>query len=291
MIIVTGATGQLGRAIVQQLLGRVPADQIGVSVRDPEKAKTLTEQGVRVRRGDFDDPKSLAQSFEGASQVLIISAGVTGELAVRLHTQAIEAARKAGAKRILYTSHMGARSDSPFPPMPDHAATERVLEKSGVAFTSLRNGFYAANALRLMARGLETGDLYAPEDGKVAWTTHADLAEATAIVLAGNSVLNGVAPPLTAHAAFDMSDLTALASELSGRTIKRIVVSDARWRENMIAHGLPEAQANLLLGLFQASRRGDFAQVDPTLEGLIGHRPQTMRDVLAVTLSSQANQK
>lgn len=284
MIIVTGANGQLGGAIVAQLLGRMPANQIGVSVVDPAKVTALTEQGIRVRRGDFADPASLTDAFEGASQVLLVSTDTTGERAVRMHTQAIEAAAKAGARRILYTSHMGARPDSPFPPMPDHAATEEVLQNCGVAFTSLRNGFYAASALRLLDRGLKSGEIYAPEDGKVAWTTHADLAEAAAIALGGESGLDGLTPPLTAGEAFDFEDLAAVASEITGRQIKRIVVADARWRETLVSHGAPEAQADLLVGIFQASRRGDFATVDPTLERLLGRPPQTMRDVLAATL-------
>ncbi|MYZ46880.1 NAD(P)H-binding protein [Propylenella binzhouense] len=284
MIIVTGANGQLGGAIVAQLLARMPANQIGVSVVDPAKATAFTEQGIRVRRGDFTDPASLAEAFEGASQVLVVSTDATGERAVRMHTEAIEAAAKAGARRILYTSHMGARPDSPFPPMPDHAATEAVLQHCGVAFTSLRNGFYAASALQLLDRGLKSGEIYAPEDGKVAWTTHADLAEAAAIALGGESGLDGLTPPLTAGEAFDFDDLAAIASEITGRQIKRIVVADARWRETLVSHGAPEAQADLLVGIFQASRRGDFATVDPTLERLLGRPPQTMRDVLAATL-------
>src|SRR5271155_3895316 len=110
MIIVTGATGQLGRAIVERLLSRVPAGQIGVSVRDPDQAEDLAARGVRVRRGDFGDLPSLAGSFEDASQVLIVS----GPADPAPHHAAIEAAMAAGAKRILYTSHMGANPGSLF---------------------------------------------------------------------------------------------------------------------------------------------------------------------------------
>ncbi|PYE13214.1 hypothetical protein [Paraburkholderia silvatlantica] len=133
-------------------------------------------------------------------------------------------------------------------------------------------------------QGLKSGEIYAPEDGKVAWTTHADLAEAAAIALGGERGLEGLTPPLTAAEALDFNDLAAIASEIAGRQIKRIVVSDARWRETLISHGAPEAQADLLVGIFQASRRGDFTTVDPTLERLLGRPPQTMREVLAATL-------
>src|SRR5688572_33454293 len=104
MIVITGANGQLGRAIVD----RLPAEGLAVSVRDPEGARDLAERGVRVHRGDFTEPETLRDAFEGAEQVLIVSAAATGEEALRRHRAAITAAVEAGARRILYTSHMGA---------------------------------------------------------------------------------------------------------------------------------------------------------------------------------------
>lgn len=165
---------------MEQLLARVPAHQLGVSVRDPEMGTAFAARGVRVRHGDFADPTSLEKAFEGARQVLIVSVDELGEVAVAKHAAAIEAARAAAARRILYTSHMGARPDSPFPPAPDHAATEALLRDSGVPFTSLRNGFYANTATMLVSQALQAGMLAAPEDGPVAWTAPADLAEAAA---------------------------------------------------------------------------------------------------------------
>ncbi|MGD0560915.1 MAG: NAD(P)H-binding protein, partial [Streptosporangiaceae bacterium] len=143
MIVITGATGQLGSLIVASLLERVPAEEVGVSVRDPARAADLAERGVRVRRGDFGEPDSLADAFEGATQVLLVSANELGGKAVDGHVAAIDAAIDAGAERILYTSHQGASADSLFAPMVDHAATEAYLAKTGTPFTSLRNGFYA----------------------------------------------------------------------------------------------------------------------------------------------------
>lgn len=285
MIIVTGANGKLGRAIVEQLLTRVPADQIGVSVRDTEKAHGLAEQGVRVRQGDFDDPASLAYAFEGASQVLIVSSNSSGELAVQHHRTAIDAAKKVGVRRILYTSHMGASPTSLFPPMVDHAATEAVLRESGVAYTSLRNGFYTDSALMILGNAIKTGELRAPEDGPVAWTSHSDLAEVTAITLS-EDILDGITPNLTASEALDLGGIAAIASELAHRPIQRVVVPDAEYRAGLIAHGVPEAGANMLLGIFLASRQGDFSQVDPTLAHLINRPPTPLRDVLKATIAS-----
>ncbi len=284
MIIVTGANGKLGRAIVEYLLELVPAEQIGVSVQDTEKARDLEKRGVRVRRGDFDDTASLAHAFEGASQVLIVSASRTGELAVSLNRTAIDMAKAAGAQRILYTSHMGSNPASPFPPMPTHAAIEVALRESGVAFTALRNGFYASSAAMFLGNAVETGEAIAPEDGPVAWTAHADLARAAAITLTKGG-LDGITPALTGSEALDLAGIAEIVSELTGRPIRRVVVSDDEFRSRLVARGTPESAADMLLGFFAASRQGEFARVDPTLARLINRPPMPLRNVLKAAIS------
>ena len=285
MIIVTGGSGKLGRAVVEQLLDRVSAERIGASVREPEKARDLTDRGVRVRYGDFGEPESLAHAFEGASRVLIVSVDRLGEEAVRMHRAAIAAAKAAGARRILYTSHMGAAPDSPFAAAPDHAATEALLRDSGVPFTALRNGFYANTAEMLVAQALQTGELVAPEDGPVSWTTPADLAEAAAVVLSQEGVLDGLTPPLATGEAVDLAALAAIASEVHGREITRVTVSEDEYKNRLVAHGTPERFAEMFLGMFRASRQGDFAAEDPTLARLIGRSPTPLRDVLESAIS------
>jgi NAD(P)H dehydrogenase (quinone) len=285
MIIITGATGRLGSLIVQRLLGRVPADQVGVSVRDPDRAADLAARGVRVRHGDFTDPDSLATAFEGAAQVLLVSANETGGAAVAQHTAAIDAARAVGAKRILYTSHQAAGADSLFAPMPDHAATERYLAGTGTPFTSLRNGFYASTVPYLLGRALETGELVAPADGPVSWTTHADLAEVAATILAEEGRFDGPTPPLTAPHAVDLEEIAGILSELTGRTIRRIVAADDEWTAELIGNGVPEVQATMLLGMFHASQRGEFAATGPTLENLLGRAATPIRSFLEETIA------
>jgi NAD(P)H dehydrogenase (quinone) len=275
MIVVTGATGLLGAAVVERLLGTVPGTEIGVSVRDPRKATALADRGVRARRGDYDDAASLVHAFAGADQLLLVSAPATGETALRQHRTAIDAARRAGVRRVVYTSHMGANPASAFAPMVDHAATEALLADSGLAFTALRNGFYAASGRMLLGRAVETGEVAAPADGPVSWTAHDDLADAAAIVLADEGRFEGATPPLTGSAAVDLAGLAAVAAELTGRSITRTVVTDAQYRERL------GPAAELLLGMFAASRAGEFAAVDPTLGELLGRPPLTVRDVLA----------
>ncbi len=213
--------------------------------------------------------------------MLIVSVDELGEVAVARHAAAIEAARAAGARRILYTSHMGACPDSPFAAAPDHAATEAVLRDSGVPFTSLRNGFYVNTAKMLVGQALRTGTLIAPEDGPVNWTAPADLAEAAAVVLTHEGEFDGATPPLAAPEAVDLAGLAAIASEVHGSEISRVTVTEDEYRENLLAQGTPERFAEMFLGMFRASRRGDFATGDATLERLIGHPPTPIRDALA----------
>lgn len=288
MIIVTGATGQLGRAIVERLVERVPVSQVGASVRDPGRAADLKALGVRVRQGDFDNPGSLRHAFEGATQVLIVSSNARayGGDTLAQHRSAVEAARAAGAGRIIYTSHMAASASSAFPPMLDHCATEEMLRQSGLAWTALRNGFYATSGIALMGDAMETGVLEAPADGKVSWTAHADLAEAAAIILAnifltGGERYDGPTPPLTGSQALDLADFAGIASDLLGRPVRRQTLTDGDLRTKIAARGAPGAVADMLLGLYAASRNGEFASVDPTLERLLGRHPITVRDLIA----------
>jgi uncharacterized protein YbjT (DUF2867 family) len=280
MIIVTGATGVLNGATVEHLLKRMPADQIGVSVRDVAKARHFAERGVRVRRGSYEDPAALLDSFEGAEQVLLVSSNDPHADHTVLLRAGIEAAVTAGARRILYTSHQHAESGSPFGPANWHAATEELLADSGVAWTSLRNGFYAHSLDWLLGPWQETGVIAAPADGPVSWTERAEAAEAAAVILAGERSFDGPVT-LTAPAAPTFDEITGIASELTGRDIRRVVLDDEQWVAEQAARGTPEGTARLLLGFYQAARQGRFADVDPILGELLGREPRTVRDLLA----------
>lgn len=286
MIIVTGATGKLGRSVVERLLTRVPAHQVGVSVRDPGKAQALAAQGVRVRHGDFTDAASLAHAFEGATQVLIVSVDKMGDEAVKQHRAAIEGAVAAGARRVLYTSHMGASAASRFQACRDHAADEEILRACGVPFTSLRNGFHAASAAHFLSHAVQTGTLALPADGPVCWTAHADLADAAAAVLADEGRFDGPTPPLTAAQALTFDDIAGIAAKITGRVITRTTVADDQFRERLTASGVPAGAADQLLGIFAASRAGEFAAVSPALAALLGREPTALSTVLRKRFAS-----
>jgi uncharacterized protein YbjT (DUF2867 family) len=280
MIVITGATGALNGATLEHLLQRVPTDQVVVAVRDPAKAQRFAERGVEVRLGDYADPSSLPTAFDGADQLLLVSSSDPSADAVSLHRAAIDAAAIAGVGRILYTSHQGAATDTPFGPGRDHAATEQLLNESGIAWTSLRNGFYAHSLNWLLGPWRETGLITVPADGPVSWTARADAAEAAAIILASDGSHDGPMT-LTAGAAPTFDDIAQLASELTGQTIECEVIGEDSWVAAQVASGQPEFMARFMLGMYQAAHRGFFAGVDPLLGNLLGREPQTVADLLA----------
>jgi NAD(P)H dehydrogenase (quinone) len=282
MIVVTGATGRLGGLIVRYLAKRVPASKIRVSVRDPSKAQDFIAMGVRVRYGDFTDPQSMALAFEGASQVLIVSSNAKahGGDPLMQHYNAIIAAKVVNVKRIVYTSHMAANLHSKFLPMRTHAATEEMLAESGLKWTSLRNGFYASSALRDLQMALPQGFVELPADGPVAWTTHENLAESAAYILANEGCFDGPTPPLTANVALDFAALARLASKSTGQNLGRITISDETMAAKLVARGASAMLQKLTLGFFAASREHEFAQVDSTLSQLIGRPADSMDAVI-----------
>ncbi|WP_433796121.1 NmrA family NAD(P)-binding protein [Actinoplanes sp. CA-252034] len=279
MIIVTGATGALNGATVDHLLERLPASEIAVAVRDTARADRFAQHGIEVRRADYADAESLSAAFAGADQLLLVSSNDPGADAVGLHRTAVDAAVAAGVKRILYTSHQAASADNPFAPGRTHFATEQLLAASGVAWTSLRNGFYAHSLQWLAGPWRETGVIAVPGDGPVSWTAREDAAEAAALILTSPGAHDGPVT-LTADAAPTFAELAAVASESAGRTIRYQPMDEVDWIAAQSAAGQPEHMTRFLLGFYQAARQGFFAGVDPLLGNLLGRRPRTAREAL-----------
>lgn len=280
MIVVTGAGGRLGGAVLRALLERRPADEIGVSTTRPDERAALAERGVRVRYGSYDEPASLRESFAGADRVLIVSAPRHGTAAVDAHRAAVEAARDTGVGRVFYTSHVGADALSPFPPAVTHATTEVLLRESGVPFTALRNGFYADTPLRLLRTAAATGELRVPVDAPVSWSAHRDLAPAIAALLVDPAV-DATTVNLTAGEAMDSAELADVASTVLGRPIRHVMLDDDAYRAELTAAGVPELGVTMMLGIFRASRQRHLGIVDPALGALIGRPATTIAALLA----------
>ncbi len=287
MLIVTGASGKLGKLVVEFLLDLVPADQIGVSVRNPTKLSGLAARGIRVRQGDYDDPHSLRYAWEGAKRILLVSsnAAANGGNPLKQHETAIAVATELGVERLLYTSQVSSNPHSLFPPGRDHAATEAILASSELAWTALRHGFYTDSALNMNAYAFASGTLVAPEDGKVAWANHEDLAEFDARLLAGLITIDGPTPPLTGSEALDLADLALIASEVTNRAINRHFMTEERLIRELQIAGHPVGALEIILGYYRAARAGEFATVDPTLRQALGRAPRRMRDVLKKELA------
>ena len=281
MIIVTGATGALNGATVDHLLEHVAASDIVVAVRDEAKAQRFADLGIEVRRADYADPASLAPAFDGADQLLLVSSSDPKADAVSLHRAAVDAAVQVGVGRILYTSHQGAAPDTPFGPGRDHAATEQLLAASGIAWTSLRNGFYAHTLAWSLGDWRESGVITVPVDGPMSWTAREDSAEAAAVILASNGGYDG-AVTLTASAAPTFADIAAMASDATGRPVRIREIGDDAWVAAQVAAGQPEFVARFMLGMYQAAHEGFFAGTDPLLATLLGREPRTVQQVLGL---------
>lgn len=279
MIAITGATGALNGRTVEHLLRVVPPAELTIIARDPARADRFARAGATVRAGRYDDPVGLREAFAGADRVLLVSSNDPGADTVALHRNAIEAAVAVGVGRVIYTSHQGAHSDSPFPPARVHAATEAILADSGASWTALRNGFYAHSLDWLLGQWRSSGVIAVPADGPVSWTSRDDVAEAAAALLSEPAIPEGPVV-LTAPEAPRFGDLAERASEVAGRPIGVEIIDAEQWVRLAVDAGQPELRARFSLTIFQAAERGFFAGTDPLLGTLLGREPLAVRDVL-----------
>ncbi|MEK5170660.1 MULTISPECIES: NAD(P)H-binding protein [Staphylococcus] len=277
MIVITGATGTLGRIVVEEALKVYPANELGVSVRDASKAQDLADKGVSVREGDFKKPETLKQAFENADQLLVISGNGQGDELVEAHKNVIEAAKEIGVNRILYTSQIGSAPQSHFQPMVDHYKTEQMLEESGLNFIAFRNGFYSANGQQFFLGGLQDNQLKLPKDGPVNWTTHEDLAEGMVKILQDEQFKERY-PQLTASRTLTMEDI---AKEYKQDGIERVIISNDEYKETLgFIPNLSEEMKQMFVDIFEASVDGDFDKSSSLLEDLLGRKPQDIVEIL-----------
>ncbi|RYE83557.1 MAG: NAD-dependent epimerase/dehydratase family protein, partial [Hyphomicrobiales bacterium] len=234
-ILVTGASGKLGRRIVELLLDG-GATQVIAGTRDPSK---LSIPGVETRRVDFADADSLDAAFAGIDQVLIISTDVTGEIRQKLQVAAVEAAGRAGVKHIVYTSLTNPGPDSVVLLAPDHHLTETAIAKTGAAYTFLRNAIYMDMLMMSLPHALASGQWYsAMGQGKLGRITREDCARAAAAVLLagpqGNRVLD-----ISNTELLTAEETAALASAVTGKPLSVVHVDDASLAAGMVGAGLP----------------------------------------------------
>jgi NAD(P)H dehydrogenase (quinone) len=272
-VVVTGATGQLGRLVIESLLNRgVPAGEIVATGRSLDKIKDFADRGVRTVASDYNDPESLRAAFAGADKVLLISASDPGQR-VAQHTNAIEAAKAAGVGQIVYTS-IPRGEDSTLILAADHQATEAVLRESGIPFTLLRNSWYHENYTAQIPTFVERGVILGSAgDGQVSGATRADYAEAAAAVLTGDDHA-GKVYELGGDEAFTQAELAAEISAQTGKTVTYQDVPVADYQKILLDAGLPEPVAALVADIDRGVAGNELLITTGDLSRLIG-RPTT----------------
>jgi NAD(P)H dehydrogenase (quinone) len=272
-IVVTGASGHLGRLVVESLLekGVAPSD-IRALGRSEEKLAHLASRGVSTATIDFDRPETLAPAFEGADVLLLVSGSEPGGR-VAQHKNAIDAAVAAGVGRIVYTSAPHA-TDTDLVLAPEHKATEELLTASGLPVTILRNNWYTENYAGQIDIAEKTGEIVASVgDGRVASATRKDFAEATAVVLTTEGH-EGAVYEFSGDRAWAFDELADAIGAILGRDVVYRAVTSDEHAEILRAAGLDDGTAGFVVALDANIRDGALSDAAPTLSELIG-RPTT----------------
>jgi NAD(P)H dehydrogenase (quinone) len=271
-MLVTGATGKLGSKVVEALLKNVPADQLAVSVRNPEKAEGLTARGVEVRHGNFDLPDTLDSAFAGIDRLLIISADGDNETRIRQHLNAAAAAERAQVKFIAYTSIADAGDTTMFL-APPHRAAEEAIVKTGIPYSFLRNNWYLENEVSGI-QGVMAGAPWVTSagTGKVGWALQQDYAEAAAAVLSGNGHENTIYE--LSGKLLTQEELVSAIGTVLGKDVPMQQVDDTVYAEIMKGAGLPEFIIPFLVDIQTGIREGALEIESNDFEKLLG-RPAT----------------
>lgn len=277
-LFVAGAGGKFGRRVVELLAERGYAGKIIAGSRTPEKLADL--KGVEVRTADFSDPAAFQAALAGVDRLLIVSTDVIGEQRIKLHTNAVAAARAAGVKRIVYTSMPHPEPGNIIPMALDHYATEQAIKGTGIEYTILRNSWYTENLLQVLPPALASGKWYSASGaGRISHVTRDDTARAAAGALlsdhAGNRVFT-----VTGQQAFTNAEIAAIATEVLGKPIEVVDVPDAGYTEGLKQAGLPAPVAELLTTFEIGQRHGILSMVTDAVEELWGTPATTVREFL-----------
>jgi NAD(P)H dehydrogenase (quinone) len=277
---VTGATGHLGRLVIDSLIARgVAANSIVAVVRSPEKAQDLAASGVQVRKADYSDPQGLRAAFAGVSKLLLISGSEVGQRLPQ-HRNAVEAAVAAGVGFIAYTSILNADTTTMIL-AEEHKATEQLVRTSGLPYALLRNGWYLENYTGHLDPVLQHGALLgASGDGRVAAAARADYADAAAAVLTADGH-QGAVFELAGDQPFTMSEFTAEVSVHADRPVEYRDLPVAQYAEALVAAGLPEGYAHVLADSSAGIARGELVNDSGDLRRLIGRPTTSLADAVA----------
>ncbi|MEV5275607.1 SDR family oxidoreductase [Streptomyces werraensis] len=280
-IVVTGASGKLGRHVVEQLLEKVPAGQVTAVVRSPEKAAGLAERGVRVAVADYNAPETFDGLFAAGDKVLLISGNEFDKGRVRQHSVVIDAAKAAGVALLAYTSAPGSLTAAL---ADDHRGTERALLDSGVPYVLLRNGWYHENYTENLAPVLEHGAVVAAAgEGRVSSASRADYAAAAVAVLTGEGHEN-TTYELGGDEAWSFAEYAAELSRQTGREIVYNPVTPEALTGILAGAGVPEPVAAVFAGVDAAIAKGELVVDSGDLSRLAGRPTTPIAEAVAAAL-------
>ncbi|BES87023.1 NAD(P)-dependent oxidoreductase [Pectobacterium araliae] len=282
MIAITGASGQLGRLVIAQLLETVPASDIIALVRDVNKVADLSALGVQVKAADYNQPAALASALQGVDKVLLISSSEVGQRAAQ-HRNVIEAAAKAGVKLLAYTSLLHA-GKSPLALAEEHRQTEALLKDSGLPHVLLRNGWYTENYAASIPAALEHGVFIGSAgEGKITSATREDFAAAAVAVLTQEGQA-GEVYELAGDEPYTLAELAAEISKQSGKSIVYQNLSEAEFTAALVSAGLPDVFAQIIADSDVGASKGGLFDDGKQLSRLIGRPTTPLSAVVKATL-------
>jgi NAD(P)H dehydrogenase (quinone) len=283
-IAVTGATGQLGRLVIADLLSRVPSARIVGLVRNPAAAKDLADRGVELRAANYDDPASVKAALKGVDKLLLISSSEIGKRAAQ-HRNVIDAAKAAGVKLLAYTSILHADT-SPMELAKEHRETEALIRASGIPFVFLRNGWYTENYTGNVAAALQHGAvLGAACKGRISSAARADYAAAAATVLASRESQAGRIYELAGDAGYTLSDYANEIARQSGKPVVYKDLPEAEYKVVLQGVGLPDAFAGIIAESDAKAANDSLYDAGGQLSRLIGRPTTTMAQSVAAALA------
>jgi NAD(P)H dehydrogenase (quinone) len=284
-MLVTGASGQLGRLVIDRLLQIVPAERVAAIVRSPEAAARLSARGVDARRADYAQPETLQAALGGIDRVLLISSNDLGDR-VSQHGHVIAAAQRAGVSLLAYTSVLHAET-SPLGLAAAHRETEAMLRDAGLPFVLLRNGWYTENYMAAVPAALAHGALIGSAgEGRVSSAARVDYAEAAAAVLTSAEDLSGRTFELAGDASYSLSELAAELARQSGKPMVYRDLAEEAYRAALVGAGLPEAVASLLADSDVGASKGALFDDGRQLSALIGRPTTPLADSIREALSA-----
>ena len=279
---VTGATGKLGRLVLDELLLKANPRDIVALARDPSALADYAQKGIEVRKADYDDPTSLDAALSGVDRVLLISGNAVGQRE-RQHGAVIEAAARAGVSYLAYTSVLNAQA-SKLMLAPEHVATEKLLEKSSLNFDVLRMPWYSENYTGALGPAIEHGAIYgATGDGKLATASRADLAAAAVGALINSP--GGKTYELAGNHPWTMQEFADEVSRQSGKPVKYVNQSESDYKGTLEGAGLPTPVATLLASTSYLAGQGELYSESTDLRDLAGRPSTPIKDTIAAALN------